>query len=166
MIRCEKLEIIFSTCVLKCLPQLIDLIIEECDELKCIVEEEDDDDMSPISRTCFPKLRTISVIKCNKLKYVLPSSMCTELPKLWFLLIGEAAKLDKIFGGSEEKVGRFPNLNFVVFLELPSFFQGIQFQTVGHRLVHNCKNLSLTSTSTRVLSTLLDTCYDKLGENL
>ncbi|KAK2386670.1 putative disease resistance protein [Trifolium repens] len=89
-----------------------------------------------------------------------------QLPKLWFLLIGEAAKLDKIFGGSEEKVGRFPNLNFVVFLELPSFFQGIQFQTVGHRLVHNCKNLSLTSTSTDVLSTLLDTCYDKLDPDL
>jgi hypothetical protein len=154
MIRCEKLEIIFSTCVLKCLPQLIDLIIEECDELKCIVEEEDDDDMSPISRTCFPKLRTISVIKCNKLKYVLPSSMCTELPKLWLIVIGESAKLEKIFGGSEVIVGRFPNLNFIVFVELPSLFEGIHFQTLQHRLVHNCQNLSSTSTPTHFLSTL------------
>jgi hypothetical protein len=165
--RCEKLENIFSTCVLKCLPQLTDLIIVECNELKYIAEEDDVEDKEiSISRTCFPKLKQISVMKCNKMKYVLPSYMCTELPKLIFLLIAEAANLEKIFGGSEEKVGRFPNLNFVVFLELPSFFQGIQFQTVGHRLVHNCKNLSLTSTSTDVLSTLLDTCYDKLGENL
>jgi hypothetical protein len=80
-------------------------------------------------------------------------------------MIEGAANLEKIFGGSEEKVG-IPNLRFVIFVKLPSFFQGIQFQTVGHRLVHNCKNLSLTSTSTDVLSTLLDTCYDKLGENL
>jgi hypothetical protein len=138
-------------------------MIEECDELKYIVEEDDDHvenkeisnyHMSPISRTYFPKLRTVSVIKCNKLKYVLPSSMCTKLPKLWLIVIGEAAKLEKIFGGSEVIVGRFPNLNFVVFVELPSFFEGIQFQTVQHCLVHNCPKLSLTSTPTHVLSTL------------
>jgi hypothetical protein len=162
MIRCEKLEIIFSKCVLKWLPQLIDLIIEECDELKYIVEEDDDLEnkeisnyhMFPIRRTCFPKLRTISVRKCNKLKYVLPSSMCTELPKLWLIVIGESAKLEKIFGGSEVIVGRFPNLNFIVFVELPSLFEGIHFQTVQHRLVHNCQNLSSTSTPTHFLSTL------------
>jgi hypothetical protein len=172
--RCEKLENIFSTCVLKCLPQLIELIIKDCDELKYIVEEDDDDvenkeisnyHMSPISRTCFPKLKTISVIRCNKLNYVLPSSMCTELPELWLLMIRKAAKLEKIFGGSEEKVERFPNLNFVVFVELPSFFQGIQFQSVEHRLVHNCQKLSLTSTSTDVLSYLSSTHRDKLGTN-
>jgi hypothetical protein len=135
---------------------LIDLIIEECDELKYIVEDDDhrenkeisNNHMSPISRTCFPKLRTVFVIKCNKLEYVLPTSMCTELPELWLLMIAEAAKLEKIFGGSEEKVGRFPNLNSVVFVELPSFIQGIQFQTIEHRLVHNCQKLSLTSSST------------------
>jgi hypothetical protein len=162
MIRCEKLEIIFSKCVLKWPPQLIDLIIEECDELKYIVEEDDDLEnkeisnyhMFPIRRTCFPKLRTISVRKCNKLKYVLPSSMCTELPKLWLIVIGESAKLEKIFGGSEVIVGRFPNLNFIVFVELPSLFEGIHFQTVQHRLVHNCQNLSSTSTPTHFLSTL------------
>jgi hypothetical protein len=156
IIRCEKLENIFSTCVSKCLPQLLDLIIVECDELKYIIEDDDHVEnkeisnyhVSPISRICFPKLRTVSVIKCNKLKYVLPSSMCTELPELWLLLIGEAAKLEKIFGGSEEKVGRFPNLNSVVFVELPSFIQGIQFQTIEHRFVHNCQKLSLTSSST------------------
>ncbi|KAK2422023.1 putative disease resistance protein [Trifolium repens] len=135
---------------------LLDLRIEECDELKYIVEEDDDDvenkeisnDHMSLIRTCFPKLRTVYVIKCNKLEYVLPTSMCTELPELWLLMIAEAAKLEKIFGGSEEKVGRFPNLNSVVFVELPSFIQGIQFQTIEHRLVHNCQKLSLTSSST------------------
>ncbi|KAK2440671.1 putative disease resistance protein [Trifolium repens] len=111
-------------------------------------------------RTCFPKLRTISVRKCNKLKYVLPSSMCTELPKLWLIVIGESAKLEKIFGGSEVIVGRFPNLNFIVFVELPSLFEGIHFQTVQHRLVHNCQNLSSTSTPTHFLSTLGPLDYD------
>jgi hypothetical protein len=150
---------------------LTDLIIVECDELKYIAEEDDVEDKEiSISRTCFPKLKQISVMKCNKMKYVLPSYMCTELPKLIFLLIAEAANLEKIFGGSEEKVGRFPYLNFVVFLELPSFFQG--FQNVQHRLVHNCQKLSSTSTSTSilVLSTFWDTYHlnesdYKLGTN-
>jgi hypothetical protein len=167
IIRCKKLENIFSTCVSKCLPQLLDLRIEECDELKYIVEEDDDDvenkeisnDHMSLIRTCFPKLRTVYVIKCNKLEYVLPTSMCTELPELWLLMIAEAAKLEKIFGGSEEKVGRFPNLNSVVFVELPSFIQGIQFQTIEHRFVHNCQKLSLTSSST------LAFYEDKLGTN-
>ncbi|XP_045824198.1 uncharacterized protein LOC123916725 isoform X2 [Trifolium pratense] len=170
IVQCEKLEMIFSTCVLKCLPQLLHLMIDECDELQYIIEEDhvenkeiSNDHMFPI-RTCFPKLKTLVVRKCNKLNYVFPASICTELPELLFLVIQEACKLQKIFGGSEEndqKVG-IPNLRIVVFVELPSFFQGIQFQTVKHRLVHNCQKLSLnsTSTSTDVLSTLMGTFYE------
>ncbi|KAK2440661.1 hypothetical protein QL285_012044 [Trifolium repens] len=100
-----------------------------------IIEEDDDHD-SPIRRICFPKLKTLFVRKCNKLNYLFPASMCTELPVLRFLMIQEACKLQKIFGGSEEndqKLG-IPNLRIVIFVELSSFFQGIQFQTVEHRL--------------------------------
>jgi hypothetical protein len=83
-------------------------------------------------------------------------------------MIQEACKLQKIFGGSEEndqKVG-IRNLHIVVFVELPSFIQGIQFQTVEHRLVDNCQKLSLTSTYFDVLSTLLVTWYKhELGTN-
>ncbi|CAJ2640390.1 unnamed protein product [Trifolium pratense] len=176
IVRCEKLEMIFSTCVLKCLPQLFHLIIDECDNLKYIIEDDDVENketsnyhMSPI-RTCFPKLKALVVRKCNKLNYVFPSSICTELPELLFLVIQEACKLQKIFGGSEEndqKVG-IPNLRIVVFVELPSVFQEIQSQTIKHRFVHNCQKLSLTSTSTStdVLSTLESTCDEhKLGIN-
>ncbi|KAK2440660.1 hypothetical protein QL285_012044 [Trifolium repens] len=76
-----------------------------------IIEEDDDHD-SPIRRICFPKLKTLFVRKCNKLNYLFPASMCTELPVLRFLMIQEACKLQKIFGGSEEndqKLG-IPNL--------------------------------------------------------
>jgi hypothetical protein len=140
---------------------LVDLIINECDELQYIIEDDDHHD-SPIS---FPKLKRVFVGKCNKLNYLFPASMCTELR---FLMIQEACKLQKIFGGSEEndqKVG-IRNLHIVVFVELPSFIQGIQFQTVEHRLVDNCQKLSLTSTYFDVLSTLLVTWYKhELGTN-
>jgi hypothetical protein len=165
--QCKKLEIIFTTCVLKCLPQLVDLIIGECDELKYIIEE-DDDENKEISNV-FPKLRTLVVRKCNKLKYVFPASMCADLTELLFLMLQEAANLEKIFGGSEEndqKVG-IPNLLIVVFFDLPSFFAGIQFQTLQHRLVEYCQKLSLTSSSyTDLYSTLEHTCDEnKLGTN-
>ncbi|XP_045822213.1 uncharacterized protein LOC123915106 [Trifolium pratense] len=120
IVRCEKLEMIFSTCVLKCLAQLLHLIIDECENLKYIIEDDDVENketsnyhMSPI-RTCFPKLKTLVVRKCNKLNYVFPASICTELPELLFLMIQETCKLQKIFGGSEEidlKVG-IPNLRY------------------------------------------------------
>ncbi|WJX31268.1 hypothetical protein P8452_19713 [Trifolium repens] len=41
-----------------------------------------------------------------------------------------------------------------------SLFEGIHFQTVQHRLVHNCQNLSSTSTPTHFLSTLGPLDYD------
>jgi hypothetical protein len=150
---------------------LVDLRIEECYDLKYIIEDDDDDvgnkeisndHMSPI-RTCFPKLKTLVVRKCNKLKYVFPASMCTELTELWFLMI-EGGNLEKIFGGSEENdqnVGT-PNLHIVVFVDLPNYFH-LQFQTVEHYILHNCQKVSLASTSTDVLSTLLDNSFDKIG---
>ncbi|PNY13999.1 putative CC-NBS-LRR resistance protein, partial [Trifolium pratense] len=142
---------------------LLHLRIEQCDELKYIIEEDhvekneiSNDHMSPI-RTCFPKLKTLVVRNCNKLKYIFPASVCTELPELWFLMIRETSKLEKIFGGSEEndQIVEIPKLRLVVFVELPSFFQdqGIEFQTVEFRLVRKCQNLSLTSTTkTPILS--------------
>ncbi|KAK2440669.1 putative disease resistance protein [Trifolium repens] len=147
---------------------LVDLIIGECDELKYIIEE-DDDENKEISNV-FPKLRTLVVRKCNKLKYVFPASMCADLTELLFLMLQEAANLEKIFGGNEEndqKVG-IPNLLIVVFFDLPSFFAGIQFQTLQHRLVEYCQKLSLTSSSyTDLYSTLEHTCDEnKLDRDL
>ncbi|KAK2440673.1 putative disease resistance protein [Trifolium repens] len=92
--------------------QSIDLF-GECDELKYIIEE-DDDENKEISNV-FPKLRTLVVRKCNKLKYVFPASMCADLTELLFLMLQKAANLEKIFGGSEkndQKVG-IPNLLIV-----------------------------------------------------
>jgi hypothetical protein len=171
IVRCEKLKIIFSTCVLKCLPQLVDLMIDECDELQYIIKDDDDDhvenkEISNDHMHMFPKLETLVVRKCGQLRYVFSASMCTKLPELWFLMVQEAANLEKIFGGNEEKVG-IPNLKIVVFVELPSFFQGLQFQTVQHRLVHNCQKLSLTSSAYIDSSSILKrTCYEhKSGTN-
>jgi len=145
--QCEKLKIVFSTSIIRCLPQLLTLRIEECNELKHIIE----DDLKNTTKTCFPKLNTLVVVKCNKLKYVFPMSICKELPELHILMIREADELEEIFvsEGDDHKV-EIPNLKVVVFENLPSLYhdQGIQFQAVKYRFILNCPKLSLVSAST------------------
>ncbi|XP_004500352.1 uncharacterized protein [Cicer arietinum] len=156
IVQCEKLEIIFSNSILRCLPQLQSLIIEECKELKHIIEDDTENQKtsnsnSLCSRTCFPKLEALAVVKCNKLKSVFPVSICKELPELKVLMIKEANELEEIFKSEcdNQKV-EVPNLKIVAFVNLPSLCQnqGIQFQAVENRFVQNCQNLSLTCDST------------------
>ena len=157
IMRCEKLKIVFSTSIIRCLPHLLKMRIEECKELKNIIEDDLEDKKS--SKTCFPKLGTLVVVMCNKLKYVFPISICRQLSELNYLIIRKAAELEEIFvsEGDDLKV-EIPNLKFVVFENLPSLYhvnlpslyhvQGIQFQAVKHRFIKNCQKLSLASAST------------------
>ncbi|KAI5408629.1 hypothetical protein KIW84_054462 [Lathyrus oleraceus] len=130
-------------------------MIIECDELKHIIEDDLENKKmsnSSSSRTCFPKLNVLVVLKCNKLKCVFPISVCNELPELKCLIIREADELEEIFKseGEENQKAKILNLKYVAFVNLPSLFQtqGIQFQTVEFRFVMDCQKLSLTSTST------------------
>ncbi|PNY04648.1 putative CC-NBS-LRR resistance protein [Trifolium pratense] len=102
------------------------------------------------SKTCLPKLKTLAVVKCYKLKCVFPVSICKELPELKALVITEADELEEIFKSECDQKVQIPNLNIVVFDKLPSLFQteGIQFEAAKNRFVQNCQNLSLTSTLT------------------
>ncbi|GAU27292.1 hypothetical protein TSUD_125730 [Trifolium subterraneum] len=146
--QCEKLEIVFSTSVLRCLSQLTHIRIHDCNELKHIIEEEDDDiENAMSSKTCFPVLKNLIVSNCNKLKSVFPVSMSKELPELKAMLIWDAYELVEIFksvGDDDHKV-EIPNLKVVAFVNLPNLchLQGIQ--GVRNHLVQNCKKLSLTS---------------------
>lgn len=162
---CEKLQIIFSASILRCLPQLDELYIKECEELKHILEDNLEDQNvsnSSSSATCFPNLKVLIVEYCNKLKYVFPVSICNELPLLKGLFIGNAKELEEIFKTSEgiEKV-TIPNLILVAFCDLPSLSQAqeIQFQRAEYRIIENCDKLSLTSTSTGTESEIISDIF-------
>jgi len=207
IMRCDNLRIVFSTSILRCLPKLINLRIEECNELKYIIKDDLEHKkfkityfpklerlvivncrklkrVFPISvceklpelknliireaneleeifaskkslnflstNTCFPKLEGLVIVNCNKLKCVLPISVCKKLPKLKILIIREANELKKIFVSEPDQKVEIPILKIVVFDNLPSLCQtqGIQFQAVKNRRVHNCHKLYLTSAST------------------
>ncbi|XP_045791684.1 uncharacterized protein LOC123886410 [Trifolium pratense] len=154
--KCNKLKFVFSASMLRFLPQLRYLTIEDCKELEHIIEDHDglenkQNSNSLSSTTFFPKLEVLGVINCNKLKYVLPFSVCKELPKLKFLMITEANELEEIFKSQDDQNVHIPNLSILVFDMLPSLsdVQGNQFQAVKSRIVRNCdKKLTLTSAST------------------
>ncbi|XP_045788454.1 uncharacterized protein LOC123883609 isoform X4 [Trifolium pratense] len=148
IMRCDKLKIAFSTSILRFLPQLRFLLIKECKELEHIIE--DDLENKNNSTTCFPELETLCIIKCNKLKFVFPFSVCKEVPELTFLMITEANELEKIFKSQDDQKVDIPNLNVLVFDMLPSLCcaQGNQFQTVKNRFVRDCQQIKLTSAST------------------
>lgn len=152
IVGCEILEIVFSTSILRCLSQLLYLRIEDCKELKHIIKDDmqnQNSSNSLSSRTCFPKLKTLVVVNCNKLKCVFPVSICKELPELKAMMIREADELEEIFKSENDQKVEIPNLSVLVFDHLPSIFhvQGIQFQAVKKRFVRGCPKLSLTSTS-------------------
>ncbi|XP_045790592.1 uncharacterized protein LOC123885359 [Trifolium pratense] len=153
IVRCDLLKIAFSTSILRFLPLLLYLRIEECKELEYIIEDDLENKKksnSLSSTTCFPKLKVLAVIKCNKLKFVLPFSVCKELPKLNVLLITEANELEEIFKSEDDQKVDIPNLKIVAFDMLPSLrnTQGNQFQAVKTRFVRECKKLTLTSVLT------------------
>jgi hypothetical protein len=98
IVGCEKLEIVFSTSILRCLPKLQYVIIKDCKELKHIIK----DDVENIkgsnyvaSRTSFPMLKLLVVVNCTKLKYLFPTSVSKELPELEVLMIREAGELEE-----------------------------------------------------------------------
>ncbi|WJX31165.1 hypothetical protein P8452_19625 [Trifolium repens] len=162
--QCEKLEIVFSTSVLRCLSQLSHLKIEECNELKHIIEDDDIENSMSSKTCCFSVLETLAVVKCNKLKSVFPISMRKVLPELKVMLIWDADELEEIFksvGDDDQKI-EIPNLEAVGFANLSCLchVQGIQFQAVKVHLVHNCKKLSPVTSLT---SEGIDLFYDIYG---
>ncbi|XP_027337495.1 uncharacterized protein LOC113851223 [Abrus precatorius] len=140
--QCEKLEVIFTASISRCLPQLERLLIKECKELKQIIEENaENQEMS------FPKLGEIVVEKCNKLTYLFPFSTSKELLQLRLLIIKEASELKEVFRCEADQKVQFPQLRLLLFVKLPifSFSQGIELEYTD-LWVQSCPNLSLTST--------------------
>ncbi|XP_058768321.1 uncharacterized protein LOC131642047 [Vicia villosa] len=164
--QCEKLEIVFSTSILRCLPELIILKIEECKELKHIIEDDLENEKSitfESTNTYFPKLEILVVVSCNKVKCVFQTSIYTELPKLKVLIITEACELREIFKteGGDQKL-KIPNLEVVEFINLPNLYyaQGTHFQDVKYCFVQDCHKLALTSAS---ISVDIDDIYENIS---
>ncbi|CAI8586530.1 unnamed protein product [Vicia faba] len=100
------------------------LVVEQCEELEQIIEDEEENENVPNPQVCFPQLKFLLVTHCNKLKHLFYIPTSHEFPELEHVMLMQ-----------------LPNLNNIC--------QGIvEFQTLTNLLVHNCPKFSLTSTTT------------------
>ncbi|KAI4306142.1 hypothetical protein L6164_029444 [Bauhinia variegata] len=96
---CRKLKNIFSVTIVRSLPKLESLKIINCEELEEIVSSNSEDEENHINQfVCFPELRYLEVMKCDKLKCLFDDCMVSHFPKLATLKIVKCSQLVYAFG--------------------------------------------------------------------
>ncbi|TKY57471.1 hypothetical protein E2542_SST21919 [Spatholobus suberectus] len=88
------------------------------------------------------------------MKHLFSVSASNDLPNLEVLIINGAVELEELIGCEQRKgdeKGRtkveLPKLKLLIFMDLSTLRLGTELLTVKHRVVHNCPELSLTSTT-------------------
>ncbi|KAG4952828.1 hypothetical protein JHK87_038422 [Glycine soja] len=173
--ECAKLEVIFPSCVLRCLPKLKHLEIRECTELKQIIEEDvTDKKLSDHStQPCFPKLVDLVVKECHKLKRFFSASSSSDLLNLEVLIIDGATELEEIIGfeqGFSRNSFAFRNLgtlNITRCAKLEVIFPLSVLRCLSElkRLeIRQCKELKQIIEEDKKMSNLvsLEPCFPKL----
>ncbi|ESW13999.1 hypothetical protein PHAVU_008G244500, partial [Phaseolus vulgaris] len=159
---CPKLKIIFCTTVVTSLPMFSRLNINNCDELEQIFDLGDARQLQTLyssQQLCFPKLDSITVKNCNKLKCLLYNLSATHFTSLNQLAIEECSQLHKVFGfeheaddGGEEETAKkgeqllLQKLNFITLKNLPNFEEihhGFKLkENVYRHIVEECPKYS------------------------
>jgi len=69
IMRCEKIRIVFSTSIIRCLPQLLNMRIEECKELKHVIEDDLENKstncISTKTNTCCSTVESVEICLSN-----------------------------------------------------------------------------------------------------
>ncbi|KAK7349037.1 hypothetical protein VNO80_23873 [Phaseolus coccineus] len=136
IMRCAKLKVIFPPSVLRSLPELKRLIIEECMELRQIVGCEEG---APKNSFTFSNLERLEIIGCAKLEVVFPKFVLRCLPELNLVKIRKCKELRQII----EKDVEDETLSSL--LSPQPFFPKLEALYVGH--CHKLKRFISGSTS-------------------
>ncbi|KAL2317392.1 hypothetical protein Fmac_031268 [Flemingia macrophylla] len=159
---CPKLKTIFSPTVVRSLPMLRWLEICNCEELEQIFDSGDVQELKSLytcsQQKCFPKLKTIIVKKCNKLKFFFYNFVVGQFLGLWELKVEECSQLEKVFAfeceidgdgqeGTDMDEGQVPleNLKNIKLLSLPNFKEiHHQFKLKDHvkQTIEDCPKYS------------------------
>ncbi|XP_027345164.1 probable disease resistance protein At4g27220 [Abrus precatorius] len=150
VVKCEKVKHLFSMDVLHIrLPHLTVLYIRECDELEEIILDNGETQNTYNVEGCFPNLRELKVIKCNKLKRLFSLTIVGMLPQLQHLEIEDATQLEEAFShkakNNKEKFV-LPNLWRITLENLPVLVdvcQGMKLHAVKlhHIEIEACPKL-------------------------
>lgn len=81
--KCNGLKSIFSSSLVSSLMQLEKLCVSYCNGLETVFMDDEAGDIDQSNMLCLPNLKTLEIIECPGLKYVLPlSSAAHALPRL------------------------------------------------------------------------------------
>ncbi|KAK4275846.1 hypothetical protein QN277_018864 [Acacia crassicarpa] len=163
--ECARLKFVFSAHICQNLPELTSVTISCCEELEAIfLGNEETMRNLCITESCMLKLRSLSISKCNKLKFVLSfmiGAATSMLPQLCILTVSDCSQMEEIFKcsniedhdtDSERKI-KFPNMRHMELNNLPmlvNICQGFKLNTGGFMLptgesckvkVHGCPKL-------------------------
>ncbi|XVF79158.1 hypothetical protein PTKIN_Ptkin14bG0197500 [Pterospermum kingtungense] len=121
---CQKLKSLFSASLIQSLLLLEELRIGYCHELKTVFTDLENDGAETESSShdlhlhplCLPRLKTLFIHYCARLKYVLPITLAQGLPRLETLTLIGCTELKQVFGVAKEHDGverciKLPHLN-------------------------------------------------------
>ncbi|XVF77797.1 hypothetical protein PTKIN_Ptkin14bG0075200 [Pterospermum kingtungense] len=109
--RCDKLKYLFSPSLAQSLVVLKKLKVEHCNGLEDIVtpELEIDDKIESegghLDPPFFPKLITLYIRDCPRLKYVFQTPLAQVLPELISVWIADSPQLKQVFNVAKDKIG-------------------------------------------------------------
>ncbi|XVF77050.1 hypothetical protein PTKIN_Ptkin14bG0008700 [Pterospermum kingtungense] len=116
--RCERLEYVLPiTLAQGGLPQLEQLLIADCAELKTLFAELESvgetESNSHLHSLCLPRLTTLYICKCERLEYVFPITLAQGLPLLESVWVFMCPQLKQVFGGLKNLSGIGPENYFI-----------------------------------------------------
>ncbi|XP_017985184.1 PREDICTED: probable disease resistance protein At4g27220 isoform X2 [Theobroma cacao] len=120
---CDKLASLFPATIAQSLVHLEELHIHDCSELEHIITEAETDNNEIVSNThlhplCWPKLRTLDISNCPRLRYVFPTFVSECLPRLEVLCLKDLAQLKQVFSPAKERDGNNILLKLLALQEL------------------------------------------------
>ncbi|XP_054818582.1 uncharacterized protein LOC129318077 isoform X2 [Prosopis cineraria] len=145
---CEKLRSIFCVPVLKSLPSLSYLEIEDCEELVHIIEEDCEESANDqFHQLFFPNLQEICIRRCNSLKCLFLISTSAMFPMLRGLKIEESLEMEQVIACKQHHNQKmvvkdvFPKLSNLTLGKLPRLVTicgEIDFRSVQSYQVVDC----------------------------
>nr|KYP60861.1 Disease resistance protein At4g27190 family [Cajanus cajan] len=115
--KCMKLKAIFSTAIATSLPELEQLIVKDCDELKEIISLDLDEAGEhknlavPFQNVFFPKLKCIRIKRCCRFKRMFSAIIVSILPELEQLVVKDCNEWVEIISLDSVDAGQLRNLS-------------------------------------------------------
>ncbi|XP_027906942.1 uncharacterized protein LOC114166408 [Vigna unguiculata] len=153
---CKSLKSVFPASVARDLGKLENLIVEDCEGLMAIVEEESKED-----EIIFPQLLYLKVQSCNSLPYLFTSSTAKSLGELIIMKIKECKSIEEIVSKEGEESDEDVEIIFEqlqdLYLEkldeLRCFYDGsftLSFPSLEEVHIIKCSSMKTFSASNKI----------------